>query len=349
MEGRPIVSVLMAVHQGERFLREAVESVLAQSFEEFELLVVDDGSTDATGDILASYDDPRLRVVRNDRNIGLPRSLNRGLEEVRAPLVARLDADDAAEPDRLARQLEVMCARPDLDILGSWTTEVDEAGRETGAFRFPASEALIRWGMAVTNVVYHPTVLMRLETLERLGGYDPSVQCAEDYDLFTRVLLSGGRIDVVPEQLIRYRRNPDQVSVRRNERQKADALGVRRRYVAGLVGEEPDPGALEAIGALRSDGPSPSRKALREAVRLERRIREWCLEQADAEGRRLIRSFGRPGLVRRSERLRREGRLGDAAIVWAEIMRADPRSWRRPGVWRGALRLVQAGLGRGPR
>jgi len=115
----PAVTVLMGVYNGELFVRDAIDSILAQSYRDFELLVVDDGSTDTTPAILASYDDSRLRVLRNEENIGLTRSLNRGLRAARGGLIARQDADDLSLPNRLARQVTFLESHPDVVLLGT--------------------------------------------------------------------------------------------------------------------------------------------------------------------------------------------------------------------------------------
>src|ERR1043165_9066720 len=122
----PHVTVLMAVYNGEPFLAKAIDSILAQTYEDFELLVVDDGSTDATPDIVRSYGDRRVRTVRNPRNIGLARSLNVGLAEARGALVARHDADDLSYPDRFRRQVEFLAAHPDVAVLGTRFDSIDQ-------------------------------------------------------------------------------------------------------------------------------------------------------------------------------------------------------------------------------
>ncbi len=139
----PAVSVLLAVRDGERHLSEALDSLLAQSMRDFELIVVDDGSTDRTGAILAgtAARDDRLRLLRNDVNAGLPRALNRGLEVARAPLLARADADDVYRSDRLARQFAHMMANPQIGVLSSGYNRIDDIGanlRDTRSCRWSA-------------------------------------------------------------------------------------------------------------------------------------------------------------------------------------------------------------------
>ncbi len=335
--GGPRLSVLMGVHDAEPYLREAVDSLLAQTFTDFEAIVVDDGSRDGSADILASYQDRRLRILRNPKNAGLPATLNRALGVARAPLLARMDADDVAAPDRFTRQVAVMDARPELDVLGSWTVEIDEAGEETGRFSFPACEALIRWGMARTNVVYHPTVLMRREMLERVDGYRAAVDVADDYDLFTRILMAGGRIDLVPERLLRYRRHADQASAARVARQHEQAAAVRHRYVRWLAGANAPVEVVDAAAELQEPGgASPPGCLLEPALALSRAIRAGAAAGAGPAGHRRVQEHARRALLAHAARLRADGRRADGFRVWRESLRG-PRAWRDPEVLAGGL------------
>src|SRR2546428_1522930 len=126
---RPGVRVLMAVHNGEPHLRAAVESVLAQTYPDFELLIVDDGSTDGSADVVRSYEDRRIRLLENERNLGQIPSLNRALREAHGEYVARLDHDDLCLPERLERQVEELDAEPSAALAGTWIDVVDEDGR----------------------------------------------------------------------------------------------------------------------------------------------------------------------------------------------------------------------------
>jgi glycosyltransferase involved in cell wall biosynthesis len=183
----PAVSVVMAVHNGERFLREAVESVLDQTFGSFELLVVDDASTDRTRAILDTYRDRRIRVIANDRQRGLSYSLNRGIGEARGRYIARLDADDVAEPDRFATQVEYLDRHADVALLGSWYSIIDEQGRETGRRWVPGDHHEIRWMLGFCNAFAHSAVMIRRTALDEVGLYDESLRYAMDYDLWVRI------------------------------------------------------------------------------------------------------------------------------------------------------------------
>ena len=181
----PRVSVILPAYNAAATIRRAVESVLAQTMPDFELIVVDDGSEDRTGEIVQSIVDPRIRYVRRPHQ-GLPRTLNTGLAEARAPIVAVQDADDWSKPHRLERQLAVLEARPHVAVVGSRMPEVDGDGRPLiprAPFRAgSANEVLMRF-----NPISNPSSAFRREVVVSLGGYDPRYGCAPEYDLWLRV------------------------------------------------------------------------------------------------------------------------------------------------------------------
>ena len=258
----PAVSVLMSVHNGAPWVRDAVESVLAQTARDLELIVIDDGSTDATPEILGRVSDPRLRVERQER-VGLTRSLNRALALATGPLVARLDADDLALPERLACQRAFLDAHPDVGLLGTGAREVDAEGREVGRVHPPADDAAIRRVLIRRNPFVHSSVMIRRAVLARAGGYDETLPVAQDYDLWLRL---GGitRLANLPEPLVVRRLLPGRVSsVRDDDRLRTEA---RVRWRAVRRGAYPPWCALYALRPLLVLAvPGPWRRALRRA------------------------------------------------------------------------------------
>lgn len=226
---RASVSVLMSVHNGVPWVRDAVASVLAQTARDIELIVVDDGSTDSTPAVLAAIRDPRLRVYR-EPHAGLTRSLNRALRLATAPLVARLDADDFALPERLERQRAFLEAHPEVGVLGTGAREVDAAGREVGRVRPPEDDATIRRVLIRANPFVHSSVVMRRNALERVGGYDESLPVAQDYDLWMR-MSRVTRLANLPEPLVVRRLLPERVSSVRDEDRLRAEMRVRWRAV----------------------------------------------------------------------------------------------------------------------
>ena len=226
---QPAVSVVMAVFDGAPWVGAAVESLLGQTLGDLEIIVIDDGSTDATPDVLASIRDPRLRIERSARQ-GLTRALNRALDLARAPLVARLDADDLALPERLARQRQYLDAHPGVGLLGTWARELDPAGREVAILRPPVDDAAIRRALIRKNPMVHSSVMMRRSVLDRAGRYDLSFPVAQDYDLWMRMARIA-RVANLPELLVIRRLPPGRISaVRNNARLLAEAR-VRWRAV----------------------------------------------------------------------------------------------------------------------
>ena len=227
--GVPAVSVLMAVRNGAPWVGEAAKSVFAQTAADLELIVIDDGSTDATSALLATFRDPRLRVEHQPPS-GLTRSLNRALALARAPLVARLDADDVALPDRLACQRAFLYAHPDIGLLGTGAREVDVSGREVRRVSPPEKDADIRRALIRRNPFVHSSVMMRRHLVERLGGYDETLPVAQDYDLWMR-MSRVTRMANLPTPLVVRRLLPRRVSVARDGARLAAEARVRWRAV----------------------------------------------------------------------------------------------------------------------
>jgi glycosyltransferase involved in cell wall biosynthesis len=252
----------MSVHDGAPLVSEAVASVLAQTDPDLELLVVDDGSTDDTPARLAAVDDPRLRLYRQPRT-GLTRALNRLLGLARADLIARLDADDLALPERLARQRAFMALHPEVGLLGTAAREDDLTGRPLGVVRPPVDDAGLRRALIRANPFVHSSVMARRELLARAGGYDETLGVAQDYDLWMR-LVRLTRLASLDEILVVRRLGPRRISVAREEdRLRAEA---RVRWRAVRSGAYPPWCAIYALRpALALALPRPLRRAVRAA------------------------------------------------------------------------------------
>jgi hypothetical protein len=226
----PSVSVVMAVHDGERFLRDAVESVLSQTLDDFELVVVDDGSTDATGSILMEYARADSRVVAiRQQNRGLSRSLNRAVTSARSPLIARLDADDVALPDRLERQLGFLARNDSVALVGGAVAFTNERGDVFAEQQYPTSDADIRRAFERTTPFVHSAVTMRRAAFDRAGGYRPVFVEAEDLDLWLRIADSHPLANL-PVPVVRYRIHAGQATVRRLEIQALCSVAARAAW-----------------------------------------------------------------------------------------------------------------------
>jgi glycosyltransferase involved in cell wall biosynthesis len=253
----------MSVHDGAPWVADAVASVLAQTDGDLELIVVDDGSTDATPDVLAAVRDARLRVIRQPRT-GLTRALNRALAAARGALVARLDADDVALPERLARQRAFLAAAPEVGLLGAAAREIGVDGEAVRVVRPPQDDAALRRALIRANPFVHSAVMARRPLLEALGGYDETLAVAQDYDLWMR-LARVTRLANLADVLVVRRLGPRRVSVEREaERLRAE---TRVRWRALRSGAYPAWCALFVVRpALALALPRPLRRALRAAL-----------------------------------------------------------------------------------
>ncbi len=222
----PPLSVLMPVHNGEEFLGEAIDSILAQSFADFEFVIIDDNSSDSSADILREYErkDERLRVYRRPKG-GVVRSLNFGLAACRSELVARMDADDVAYADRFAVQVEAMRRRRDVLVIGGAYDLTDSNGRMLRRHWPPEDNAALQ-AMCLDGQtpIGHPTVVMRRSAVYAVGGYDEALEWAEDIDLWLR-LGERGRTACVRHPVLRYRQHEKSVSEQRAVEQ-ADRIRI---------------------------------------------------------------------------------------------------------------------------
>jgi Glycosyl transferase family 2 len=230
----------MSVHNGERFLREAVESVLAQTLADIELIVVDDGSTDSTAQILAAYaaQDSRLAVHRQS-NQGSTLAATRAFALARAPLVAILDADDVAMPDRLERQHLFLTEHEKVAVVGGAVNFVDENGSTFAEVQYPRADAAIRESFEVTTPLANSAAMVRRNAYEHVGGYRSIFVMSHDLDMWLR-LADSYELANLPEAVVRYRIHRSQETVGRLELQTLCAVAARVSRRARLAGR-PDP------------------------------------------------------------------------------------------------------------
>lgn len=184
----PKVSVILPVYNGEKYVREAVESVLDQTFPDFELIIIDDGSTDATSEILDRFSDSRIARLRNEKNFGLVGSLNKGLGESRGEFIARMDADDVSLPERFEKQVAYLVAHPEIGVLGTAILQTDNRGQGIAAVVLPETHEAILREMLSGLAVAHPTVMARRQVVLAAGGYNPNFGDAEDTELWSRLI-----------------------------------------------------------------------------------------------------------------------------------------------------------------
>lgn len=220
----PLVSVVIPAFNAERWLPAALDSILRQSHRDLEIIIVDDGSRDKTPGLLdkAASLDPRIKVVRFQKNSGIVAALNEGLSHARGDFIARMDADDIALPERFERQLAYM-SQNRLDLCGSWVVEFGMGFPR--AVKLPSDSPAVHTHLLFQNVICHPTVIARREVFEGFK-YRHDHECAEDYDLFARAS-AHFRLGNYPGALLRYRRSPGQITLARRAAMQAVCDRVR--------------------------------------------------------------------------------------------------------------------------
>lgn len=244
----PRVSVILCVFNGVRHVSRAIESILRQSYGNLELIVVDDGSTDETPSILARYSDPRLRVVRQS-NVGLTRSLNRGIDLARGEFLARQDADDVSMPQRLEKQVELLDDNPETGFSGTWVHLIDEQDRVFGDVQYAVDDDRIRAAHLQENQFAHGSLLLRKSLVKRVGGYRPEFRFAQDYDLTLR-LLEITQAANVPRCLYLLRHTADKLSYIHAREQLVCAVAARELAQCRNAGQDETTPPGELIDAF---------------------------------------------------------------------------------------------------
>jgi hypothetical protein len=250
----------MSVYNGQKYLREAIDSILGQSFKHFELLIIDDGSTDNSAAILSELArrDTRVRVITLPANGGLAAALNVGLHEARGIYVARQDADDLSLPERLGVQVRFLEERPHVHVVGSWGETIDESGRRLGQRRKqPTDWTAIRWRLLFANSFIHTSVLGRRKSLVAVGGYDESLTTSQDYDLWSRMAQTY-ELANMPHVLMEYRSHLGQVSIASFDTQVRNSGRVSARNLA-MIGFTPGTRTAAALHRVFGNAPDPTR------------------------------------------------------------------------------------------
>lgn len=252
----PAVTILMPAYNAASFIRESIQNALDQTFRNFELLVIDDGSTDSTCEVAASFPDPRVRLHRRSENKGLVFTLNEGLQMACAPLVARQDADDLCVPRRLAVQCRHMEANSDLDAVASSALLIDGKGRARGRLRVPSNRSQLAWDLCFRNPIPHSSVMFRKErVLEKFGGY-PDSPSSEDYALWSRIAHEG-RFGLIPEALVSYRIHAASI-MKSSGKGGSEISAIRRGNMERVMGMIAAPRDLDTLEkAWRSPGSVP--------------------------------------------------------------------------------------------
>lgn len=224
---RPLISVAMPVYNGEQYLAEAIDSILVQTFKNFELIIIDDGSTDNSLQVLRAYAkrDARIRLIAHE-NKNLATTLNDIIDLARGEWIARMDQDDVALPQRFERQLAWL-EKTGADLAGSWVQRFGTADQRI--VKLKQSDTAIKMEMLFCSPLAHPSVMMKTNLIKQLR-YDKAWEKCEDYDLWERAAEAGWKMGNIPEVLLNYRVHPGQISSQKADRQLQLTQEIRRRY-----------------------------------------------------------------------------------------------------------------------
>ena len=224
------ISIIMPFYNAEAYLTECVESILNQTFQDFELLAIDDGSTDSSASIVKSFYDERIRLITLDHNF--IDSLNYDLKNSKGKYIARMDADDVMLPKRLEVQYAFMEENCDIDICGSWA---EIFGNSSGVLQHASNHEAIVSSLILYCSMIHPTIMIRKSILEKLHLTYLDYACAEDYKLWADLALAGARFTNIPEVLLRYRSSSDQVTNKYRDMMSHSSYKIRLEYVEGIM------------------------------------------------------------------------------------------------------------------
>jgi glycosyltransferase involved in cell wall biosynthesis len=224
----PLISVVMSVYNGEAYLHDAIESILGQTLKNFEFIIIDDGSTDKTSDIINSYEDDRIVYIKQ-ANHGLVYSLNKAVEQARSNIIARQDADDISLSNRLERQYSKIITNQKLGLVGTFFTYIDTENNPSVTLTFPTKDVDLKRSLYYVNPFGHGTVMFRKNEFVKAGRYVDTYGPTEDFELWRR-MARNCTFAVIPETLYLYRINPEGISQTKNK--------VQATYTKKIIDEE---------------------------------------------------------------------------------------------------------------
>lgn len=325
----PIISVVMAVYNERPYLEAAVQSILDQTFTDFEFIIVNDGSTDGTKEALERFadQDDRIRLLHQE-NRGLIVSLNRGLSAARGSLIARMDGDDISHPERFERQVEFLRTHPKIGGVGTRVDYIDRDGQVTGG-KWPSSidPDVITWNLLFGACLCHPTVMVRRTLLNELRGYAEWARFAEDYELWTRAV-QRSQLANLPDTFLRRRRHEGSVTVARRTEQVCTCEEVATKFHQALLGRQVENRRAAFVVWMAAEGidRAVEETGVQDFAAMHKYVRTLygaCARQLLSDGSNVrVRQQALPKLDAIAERIaEREGwRAGLRHKVWARCM-----------------------------
>jgi len=350
MPAVPRVTVLMPVYNAERYLRPALESILAQTFGDFEFLIINDGSSDGSRKVIESYTDPRIKLVDNPHNMGLAKTLNQGLSLAAGDLIARQDADDMSYPDRLRQQVEFLDSHPETALVGTQARIIDVEGRPTGLSYYDrcCEHESIRWDLLFGNSFTHTSVMFRRKIVAgEMGGYDESFIYEQDYDLWSRIASRHGVMNI-PLTLVDYRIHPFSMSSTMRGVMAEEHRRVIQRNTSAVLGEQAVTDKevdliVRATVEFRKESLEPFLALFRRILVTYQRL---CPSVSDSNDFRLA-------VTRQYLRLAHRAWKAKPYLVWRVLAESMVRypvlrvalSWLRDVLFARAVRLVNTPVG----
>ncbi len=221
----PKVSVIMSVYNCEKYIKESIDSILSQNFSDFEFIIINDGSTDRSKEILESYKDERIRLF-NNQNKGLTKSLNEAIGYSRGEYIARMDADDISLPKRFEKQINFLESNLDYVMCGTWAEFIDEEGVYLRDYERPVTDSEIKKEILFHNPFIHPSMMIRKSVFSTVGNYKVSFKHIEDYELWSRIVFKYKTANI-PEKLFKYRIHKKQITNKNNLIMRIRGIFVR--------------------------------------------------------------------------------------------------------------------------
>lgn len=232
-----LISVIMPVFNGQKYLAEAIESILYQTFPHYEFIIIDDASSDKSLPIAQHYAklDPRIRLIHNNENVGIAKSLNKGIELAKGFYIARMDADDISLPDRFQKQVDFLEENPHIAVLGGAFIYIDASGTPSKQVNYFPRPNQVRWKLFFGNHLAHPTIMMRADLFKQHGiHYNETLQTTQDYDLWVNIV-QHHQLANLPDVLIYYREHNASVSSRLFGKQKNTHIKIRGELISRTV------------------------------------------------------------------------------------------------------------------
>jgi glycosyltransferase involved in cell wall biosynthesis len=288
----------MAAYNGERFLREAIDSVLAQTFPDFELIIIDDCSTDRTFEIIQSYVDERIRLIQNAQNLGAAETRNVGLRQARGEYIAILDCDDIARPDRFMIQAGYLDQHPDVMLISSACIIIDENSDTISTYVPPVDPVIFRWVMLIDNQIYHSTVMYRKTVGLEFNGYERALVPSEDYDLWCKIIRKYGYVQML-ERVTYYRVHHRGLTFTQSKRMGETATRIIQENIQDTLGKRIEPPLIDAL--LKKSAEPGSQLRL---------VYQWYFD--------LVKGFAKRYQLTREERLVLWGAVLDELLIYAE-------------------------------